>query len=74
MEDSSLVSVVIPTYNREEYLDIAIQSVVNQTYKNVEILVVDDGSKINYAESICEKYSICKYLYKKTIFASYTLF
>lgn len=65
MEGDKLISVIIPTYNRDTYLNSAIQSVVNQTYKNIEIIVVDDGSKINYAEEICNKYSQCKYLYKE---------
>lgn len=65
MKYTSLVSIIIPTYNRETYLDSTIQSVVNQTYKNIEIIVVDDGSKINYAEKICSKYSQCKYFYKE---------
>ena len=39
-----LVSVVIPTYNRFEYLLDAIKSVQNQTYSNVEIIVVNDCS------------------------------
>jgi glycosyltransferase involved in cell wall biosynthesis len=64
MENNTLVSVVITTYNRETYLDSAIQSVVNQSYKNIEIIVVDDGSKINYAEKICSKYPKCKYHFK----------
>jgi len=64
MENNALVSVVITTYNRETYLDSAIQSVVNQTYKNIEIIVVDDGSKSNYAEKICSKYPQCKYHFK----------
>ena len=38
-----LVSVVLPTYERREWLPIAINSLVNQTYKNIEILVVNDG-------------------------------
>lgn len=59
-----LVSVVIPTFNRERYLDLAIQSVVGQTYSDVEIIVVDDGSNTNYAESICNKYANCYYYYK----------
>ncbi|WDF62872.1 glycosyltransferase family 2 protein [Flavobacterium sp. KACC 22763] len=59
-----LVSVVIPTYNRNIYLEEAIRSVSLQTYNNIEILVIDDGSKINYAESICSNYSNCFYFYK----------
>ena len=62
--NSPLVSVIIPTYNRVEFLEIAIQSVVNQTYNNIEIIVVDDGSKSNYAESICNEYLNCFYFYK----------
>ena len=42
-----LVSVVIPTYNAELYMQKCLQSVLNQTYKNIEILVVDDFSKDN---------------------------
>ncbi|WP_282073729.1 glycosyltransferase family 2 protein [Polaribacter atrinae] len=62
---NKLVSVVIPTYNREKYLEKAIFSVINQTYKNFEVIIIDDGSKENYAESICEKYDNCFYFYKK---------
>lgn len=42
-----LVSVVIPTYNRKEKLIRAIESVLNQTYRNIEIIVIDDNSDFN---------------------------
>src|SRR3989344_9010186 len=44
MENHLLISVIIPTYNEGFTLGIAIQSIINQTYKNLEIIVVDDGS------------------------------
>ena len=44
MSDNSLVSVVIPVYNVEEYLRQCMDSVVNQTYRNLEIVCVNDGS------------------------------
>ncbi|MBD0261856.1 MAG: glycosyltransferase family 2 protein, partial [Tolypothrix sp. Co-bin9] len=43
----SLVSVIIPTYNRPKYLKQAIESAIKQTYKNIEIIVSDDCSPEN---------------------------
>ena len=61
------VSVIIPVYNGEKFIDNAIKSVLNQTYHNFEIIVVDDGS-IDSSVSILKKYeknSKVKVQYKK---------
>jgi glycosyltransferase involved in cell wall biosynthesis len=49
-----LVSILTPTYNRSDLLPIAIKSVLEQTYKNIEMLVIDDGSTDNTKEVINE--------------------
>jgi len=45
--DNPLISVIVPVYNVEKYLDKCVQSIVEQTYKNLEIILVDDGSPDN---------------------------
>lgn len=52
----NLISVIIPSYNRKNFISQAIDSVLKQTYKNIEIIVVDDGSNDGTEESIREKY------------------
>lgn len=45
--DQPLISVIVPIYNVKEYFDRCVESIVNQTYKNIEIILVDDGSPDN---------------------------
>lgn len=56
MENQPLVSVIVPIYNVEKYLEQCIISIVHQTYKNLEIILVNDGSPDNSLE-ICNKWS-----------------
>lgn len=49
------VSIIVPIYNVQEYLNECIDSLIKQTYKNIEIILVDDGS-IDCSLEICEKY------------------
>lgn len=71
-----LVSVVIPAYNHAKYIKDTITSVLEQTYENIEIIVVNDGS-IDNTESIClemaEKYSCIKYFYHDNMGAHTTI-
>lgn len=51
-----LISVIVPIYNVEKYLDRCIESIVNQTYKNLEIILVDDGSPDN-SPKMCDDWA-----------------
>lgn len=50
-----LISVIVPVYNAEQYLDQCIESIVNQTYGNLEIILIDDGSPDSSAR-ICDEW------------------
>ena len=64
----ALVSIIVPVYNLEGYVDNCLNSLVNQTYQNIEILCIDDGSTDKSAEvikSFAEKDSRIIYVYKE---------
>lgn len=60
-----LASVIIPNYNQAQYVGDAIRSVLAQTYRNYEIIVVDDGSKDNSREVVAEFGDQVQYIYQK---------
>ena len=55
MEDK-LISIIVPVYNAEKYLDACVESILRQTYTNWELILVDDGSKDRSPE-MCDKWS-----------------
>ena len=68
MSKKPLISIIIPTYNRAHYLQQAIKSVLNQTFKDIEIIIVDDGST-DHTKEIVSPYSsqypnIIRYMYQ----------
>lgn len=56
MSQESMVSVIIPVYNAEKYLHRCVDSVLKQTYQNLEVLLIDDGSK-DGSGAICDEYA-----------------
>ena len=64
MNKSPLVSVIIPTYNRVKIVGNAIKSILAQTYNNIEIIVVDDGSTDDTKALIKSDFPMAKYIAK----------
>lgn len=56
MENQPLISMIVSIYNIEKYLPKCIESICAQTYKNLEIILVEDGSK-DYSPRICDEYA-----------------
>ena len=50
------ITVIVPVYNVENYLNKCLDSLINQTYKNLEIIVINDGSTDN-SGTICQEYA-----------------
>jgi len=56
VQKEALISVIVPIYNIDRYLGICVESIINQTYRNLEIILVDDGS-LDRCPEICDLYA-----------------
>ena len=68
IENLPKISVIIPIYNSEKHLKECVESVLNQTFKNFEIILVDDGSSdasANICDVFAEKHSFVKVVHKE---------
>ncbi len=63
-----LVSVCVPAYNHEKYIADCIKSIVNQTYKNIELIIIDDGSSDSTFKKMQDLESMCKKRFVNVIF------
>ena len=52
----TLISIIVPVYNVEKYISRCVESLIGQSYKNIEIILVDDGST-DESGMICEQYA-----------------
>ncbi len=67
-DKTMLVSVIIPAYNHEKYIQKAIKSVISQTYQDIELIVINDGSSDNTHEKIQELIPLCQERFKNFIY------
>ena len=50
------ITVIVPVYKAEQYLEVCIRSILNQTFKDIEIILIDDGSP-DKCPAICDEYA-----------------
>lgn len=65
MNTNPLVSIIIPSYNHSQFIRHAIQSIIDQSYENIELIIIDDGSKDESIKVIQEMIPVCKSRFKQ---------
>ena len=55
-DNNELISIIVPIYNVQKYLDRCMKTLLNQTYRNIEIILVDDESP-DECSKMCEEYA-----------------
>lgn len=68
MNTDDLISVIIPAYNHEKYIEECIRSIIAQTYQNIELLVIDDGSKDGTFKKLLELKPECEKRFVRVVF------
>ena len=68
MSNKFLVSVLIPAYNHEKYVQETINSIIDQTYQNIELIILDDGSKDTTWQKIQEMKPACEKRFMRVYF------
>lgn len=65
--NNPLISIIIPSYNCASTLERAALSAVNQTYQNIEVIIVNDGSTDNRTPSLCEESNGIEMRFKQSL-------
>lgn len=68
MYSENLVSVIIPAYNHQNYVQDTIKSIINQNYENIELIIIDDGSTDKTWDKIQAMKESCEKRFKRTVF------
>ena len=66
-----LVSVIISAYNHEKYIEQTVNSLINQTYQNIELIIIDDGSTDSTWQKICALQDICNKRFSRVVFSTH---
>lgn len=72
MDQHKLISVVIPAYNHEKFVDKTIKSIINQSYDTIELIIIDDGSKDETWKIIQSFQEECEKRFKRVVFETQT--
>lgn len=62
MNNQPLVSIIIPTYDRKDFLKLTLESILSQTYQNFEVIVIDDGTPNDDTDLLCQKFDKVIYI------------
>lgn len=70
--NKALISILIPAYNHEKYIQETIQSIIQQSYQNLELIIINDGSNDTTWEKINAMRELCENRFVRTIFKTQT--